>query len=205
MRYLKMLGLAAVAAMALTAAFGASSASATVLCTTTSTPCGSAWHVDELVFSVETGNSWITRSTGGAFEATCGANSALTATKKSTGSSTTTPVWSVAKAGLTWSNCTNTSHTLAGGELEVHHITGTDNGTVTAKGFEITQVFSGVSCIYGFGNGTDLGVLTGGAPAVLHISAVVNKVGGSFLCPSDSVWESTYTITNHKTVHVEPS
>jgi hypothetical protein len=205
MKYLKMLGLAAIAAMALTASSGASSASATVLCTTTSTPCGSAWHVDELVFSVRPGSSAITRTTGGVFEATCGTGSAAMTTKKSTGSSTTTPVGSVAKAGLTWSNCTNTTDTLAGGELEVHHIAGTDNGTVTAKGFEVTFVLSGVSCTYGAGAGLDLGTLTGGHSATLHITAVVNRVAGSFLCPPDYVWEGDYTVTNHTNVFVTAS
>jgi hypothetical protein len=42
MKYLKMLGLAVVAAAALSAFMGAGSASATVLCTTNSTPCGTS-------------------------------------------------------------------------------------------------------------------------------------------------------------------
>jgi hypothetical protein len=205
MKYLKMIGLAAVAAMACMAFFGASSASATVLCTTTSTPCGEKWHIDTVEASVKTGASAILRSTGGALEATCGTGSASVATKVATGSSTTTPVGSVAKAGLTWSNCTNTTHTLAGGELEVHHIAGTDNGTVTAKGFEVTVVLSSVSCTYGAQGGIDLGTLTGGHSATLHITAVVNKVAGSFLCPADSVWEGDYTVTNHTNVFVTAS
>jgi hypothetical protein len=205
MKSLKMLGLAAVATMALTAAFGASSASATVLCTTTSTPCGSAWHVDTIEASIKAGSSAILRATGFGAEATCGTGSSLTATKKTTGSSTTTPVGSVAKAGLTWSSCTNITNTLGGGEIEVHHIAGTDNGTVTAKGFEITVVFSSVTCVYGAPNGVDLGTLTGGHNATLHFTANPNKVAGSFICPSHIVWEGDYTITNHTNVFVTAS
>jgi hypothetical protein len=199
MKYLKMLGLAAVAAMALTAFLGASSASATVLCTTTTTPCTTGWHIDKIVASA-TGSTSL-HSTGGALEATC-TGSSSTAEKKSTGSSTTTPVGTVATAALTWSGCNQTTETLEGGELEIHQIAGTHNGTVTAKGFKVTVVIAGVTCTFGAGNGIHLGVLTGGSPAILHANAVVPKVAGSFLCPADSVWEATYQITNHTAAYV---
>jgi hypothetical protein len=126
-------------------------------------------------------------------------------TKKTTGSSTTTPVGIVEKSELTWSGCTNTTTTLAGGEVEVHSISGTDNGTVTAKGFEVTMIFFGVSCIYGAGAGLDLGELTGGQPAILQLNAVVSKQSGSFACPATTVWEGTLTVTNHAKVYVESS
>jgi hypothetical protein len=203
MKYLKLLGLAAVAAMALMAFFGASSASATVLCTTTSTPCGTSWHIDTIEASLKSGTTASLHSTGGALEATC-TGSTSKATKKSTGSSTTTPVGEVTAANLTWSGCNQTTDTLGGGELEVHTIAGTDNGTVTAKGFEVTVNLGGVSCVFTAGNGIDLGTLTGGANAVLDFNAVVTKKSGSFLCPSDSQWTGQYQVTNHSAVYVEP-
>ncbi|MGN6816508.1 MAG: hypothetical protein ACTHK3_10560 [Solirubrobacterales bacterium] len=202
MKYLKMLGLAAVAAMAVMAFFGASSASATVLCTTTTAPCGTGWHVDKTVGTAIGSTSL--HSTGGALEATC-TESSSTAEKSTTGSSTTTPVGTVAKAGLTWGGCNQITETLEGGELEIHQIAGTHNGTVTAKGFKVTVVIGGLSCTFGAGTGIHLGVLTGGDPAILHANAVVNKVAGGFLCPADSVWEATYQITNHTSVYVVAS
>jgi hypothetical protein len=196
---LKALGLAAVAAMALMALLGAGSASATVLCTTTTTPCGIGWHIDKLVLSAT--GSMSQHSTGGALESTCTGSSA-TATKNSTGSSTTTPVGTVVTAALIWEGCNQKTETLEGGELEVHRIAGTHNGTVTAIGFKVTMVIAGVSCTFGAGAGIHLGVITGGTPAILHLNAVVNKVAGSFLCPADSVWEATYQITNHTAAFV---
>jgi hypothetical protein len=208
MKYLKMLGLAAVAAMALTAFLGASSASATVLCTTTppaGTACGTGWHVDEIVASVAAGQSVTLRNTGGSIEATCTVAGA-TVTKTETGSATTTPKGHVTKAGLTWgakgAGCTNTTHTVAGGEFEVHWTPNTDDGTVTASGAEVTVELFGVSCTLGLNGTQSIGEITGGAPAIMHVGVNVVKKAGSFLCPSTGTWEGTYTITNHKTLHV---
>lgn len=200
MKCLKALGLVAVAAMALTAFLGAGSASASVYCTTTSTPCGASWHVDHAIFTAvaSIGN----HSTGGALEATC-TGSSVTVNKTNTGSSTETATGSVAAAEMTWSGCNQTTDTLAGGELEVHQISGTDNGTVTGKGFEVTTNIAGVSCVFTFGTGTDLGVITGGHDAIWHLNAIVTKKSGSFLCPSDSVWEATFTLTNHTSLYIE--
>jgi len=108
----------------------------------------------------------------------------------------------VATTALTWGGCNQVTKTLEGGELEVHQIAGTHNGTVTAKGFKVTVVVAGVSCVFGAGTGVDLGTLTGGAPAKLDASAVVNKVEGGFLCPADSNWTAEYTVTNHTAAYV---
>jgi hypothetical protein len=204
MKSMKMLGLAAVAAMALTAAIGASSASATVLCTTTSTPCGSSWHIDTVEASLQAGSTATLRSTTPSFLVTC-SSSNVTATKKATGSLTTTWVGVVTAAGLTWGGCTDITKTLAGGELEVHHIAGSHNGEVTARGFEITVFRMSVTCTYGAGGGLAIGTLTGGHSATMRINSVISKVAGSFLCPSDIVWEGEYTVTNHTKLYVEPS
>ena len=205
MKCLKALGLASVTAMALTAFLGAGSASATVLCTTTSTPCGTGWHVDRLEFGLRAGTSSRLRSTSGFLEATC-TGSSFVATKTVTGSSTSTSRSAVTAANLTWSNCAQTTDTLEGGELEIHQISGTDNGTVGAGGFRITTVIGGLGCIYGAGIGIDLGKLTGGFDTILDIEAVLLKQPGSaFLCQSNVVWEAEYTLTNHNAVYVETS
>jgi hypothetical protein len=208
MKCLKALGLAAVAAMALTAFLGANSASATVLCTTAASPCGTSWHVDELDASVAAGQSVTLRNTSGSIEATCTVATAKT-TKVATGSSSTTPVGKVEKAELTWgpvnNGCTNKTETVAGGELEVHQIAGTHNGTVTATGFEVAVVLAGVNCTFGLEGTKDIGVLKGGAPAIMEVAVVVVKKAGSFLCPSTGGWEGNYTITNHTSTYVVES
>ena len=205
MKFLKVLGLAAVAAMALTAFLGAGSASATVLCTTTSTPCGTGWHIDQIEFSAKSGTSGKKYSTSESLEATC-TGSSFAANKAVTGSSSTTVTLEVTKANMIWSLCAQTTDTISGGEIEVHTIVGSDNGTVTAKNFAVTVVVGGISCIYGAGTGVDWGTLTGGPDAILDINAVTTKQPGSnFLCPSDSIWKGEYTVTNHNAVYVEPS
>ncbi|MGN6816857.1 MAG: hypothetical protein ACTHK3_12370 [Solirubrobacterales bacterium] len=202
MKCLKALGLAAIAAVALMAFLGAGSASASVLCTTTTTPCGTGWHVNSLV-ATATG-SISQHSTGGALEATC-TGSSSTDESIGTGSSTTTSVRKVRRENLTWSGCNQTTETLEGGETEIHQIAGTHNGTVTSKGFKVTVVIAGVSCTFGAGTGIHLGTLTGGAPAILHMHAIVLKEFGSFLCPADSVWDGTYQVTNHAATFVVAS
>jgi hypothetical protein len=207
MKYLKMLGLAAVAAMALTAFLGASSASATVLCTTTppaGTACGTGWHVDELTLAVGA-NPLILKNTSGSIEAKC-TKAGVTVTKDVTGSATTTAAGEVPKTHLTWApkgeGCTNKTETIAGGTLEIHWIEGTDNGTVTAKGFEVTVELAGLTCTLGLEGTKSIGDLTGGAPAVMHVNVGVVKKAGSFLCPTTGIWEGTYEVTNHTTVDV---
>ena len=196
MKYVKMLGLAAVAALALMAFLGAGSASATVLCKTAASPCGSEWlKTGSLSSSLVKEGSSVLKSTGGAIEDTCSAST--------TGGSITSQGENQPVVGsvneLTFTECTNTTTVLnQNGTLEL------EGETVSAKGFEVTVVAAGVSCVYSAGTGTTLGTFTGGNPAIIHINAVVNKKSGSFLCPSDSKWEGTYQITGVGTLHSEP-
>jgi hypothetical protein len=202
MRYLKVLGLAAVAAMAMMAFLGTSGASATVLCTTTSTPCGSTWHVDTLELSLVKGSTAVLEMPEAKIVDTC-TGSTMKWTKKATGSSTTTPVGEVTAANLTWTGCTQQTKTLAGGELEVHwENNGTDNGAVTAIGFQVT-ISMGVSCVYTAGAGLEIGELIGDTD-LMHVETLLEKTGGIF-CPPIGKFTATYTITNHSKIYVEPS
>jgi hypothetical protein len=208
MKYVKILGLAAVAAMALMAFLGASSASATVLCTTPNEtegctmpyPAGTEIHA-----SLKAGTSAeLTDTSGEILEDTCTASTVKGTTGNGGSSSTTvsgtTSVLTFGVAGTT--PCKNTTTVLNGvGNLEIHWISGTDNGTLTASGFEVT-VNAGISCIYGASTGIDLGKVTGGAPATMDVEAVVKKVGGSFLCPSDALWNATYVVTSPHALYV---
>jgi hypothetical protein len=198
MKYVKMLGLAAVAAMALTAFLGASSASATVLCKTATNPCGSAWlKTGSLEASIASESTSVLKSTGGSLEDTC-SSSTVGGTITSQGENQNV-VGSIST--LTFTTCTKPTAVLEQtGTLEL------EGTTVKAKGFRVTvEAVSGVSCVYSAGTGTTLGTFTGGNPAIIHVNAVVNKSSGSFLCPSDSLWEGTYTITGVGTLHSEPS
>jgi hypothetical protein len=197
MKYIKMLGLAAVAAMALMAV-GAGTASATVLCetTTNTTTCGSAWDVPSgtsLEFSIKSGTTATLRDTSGFLNDTC-TGSTVTGPTANTGSSSTTVTGTITQPNLTWSGCTQTTATTAGGTLEIHHIAGTDNGTVTANGFKVTVLFPfNITCIFETKN-LDIGTLTEGKPATMDINAVVTSESKN--CPTTSKWEGTYVMTS---------
>lgn len=201
MKYLKMIGLAAVAAMALMAFAGAGTASASVLCTATETPCSAAKKIsptnDSEMVATLTGSAVLEEDPGNVI-ATCTA-SEMVADSTAAGSKTETAVGKITK--LTWGGCSTTVDNVALGSLEVHHIPGTDNGTVTSIGTEVTLNLFGVSCTL---KGTDLGTITGGTSPVMDVTATVDLTVGSFLCPEHALWTATYNITKPKPLYSEP-
>jgi len=136
MRHLKMLGLAVMTAAALIALVEASSASATVLCTETVTPCPVGKKVgptgdstDSWIHAVlEEGTSFYMFSTSGNTQeplVTC-TESTITAESEATGSSTETAKGTVEAKNVTLGGCTPPGvKTIKGGTLEVHWIEGT--------------------------------------------------------------------------------
>jgi hypothetical protein len=208
MNHLKMLGLAAVAAAALTALVGTGSASATVLCKATETPCleFNKYPVGTFAHgSLAPGTSAAFKTTGGDTVLTC-TNGTIKGELSQAGSATQTPSGTGSAANVNWTGCDKTMHTISGGEIEVHHITGTDNGTVIVKNFQTTINLFGVSCTYGYGAGTDIGVLTGGKEPTLDIKVVLNKTAGGFICPTHVVGEALGVLTEptELPVYVEP-
>jgi hypothetical protein len=204
MKYLKTLGLAAIAAMALTAVIGVGTASATHLYSNgTSLALGST-----IKASLATETSSNLTTTEGTVLNTCTASSVEGKTT-TTGTATSTEIGTVAATGLTWSNCTaGPVNTLKGGELEIHWISGTTNGTLTAKGFEVTtETFLG-KCTFVTASATHLGTLTGSTTgnATMDINAIVTrKVGDTDagFCPSSARWQGTYTVTAPTKLYVE--
>jgi len=197
MKYLKTIGLATLAVAALMVIAGTGSASATVFCHTTSSPCPEKWKVaTEPRFIVKPGTAGIWNDTSGAVAAKC-PEGELRGTITNAGSATETVKISVPASGLTWQNvegCIKTE-TLEGGTLEVHAISGTDNGTVTVSGVKITISILGASCIYGFGLNANLGTLTGNGSgtATLDIKTNFVKKEGGFTCPTDLNWAEEFT------------
>jgi hypothetical protein len=207
MKYVKMLGLAAVAAAALMAFVGAGTASAAgVLCSTQSAPCNSPWANGVLTFSQESSTLLKqTASAGGETLDTC---------KKSSVSGTLTNGSSSSNASgaissLLWEECTWTTTTIANGGLEVE-AAGSHNGTVKANAeikVTISIPFFG-SCVYGVTAGTTVGTITEGNPGTFDANAVASKLSGSSItCPSTSNWSGSYTQTapSNTTLSVEAS
>lgn len=201
MRNLKILGLAAVAAMALMAFFGASTASALTFCKTVpnaNNECPAGWHYGIGTTVHETqkaGTTAVLETTAGEVLITC-----TTSTFKS--HTTTTgglnqPVRGILTAEI-WGSpttpCTVTVDTISLGEFEVNATSG-GNGTLVGSGTKVTANIFGVSCVYGTGTGTTLGTMTGGEPATADVNAVINKQEGGFLCPSTTKWTGTYVMT----------
>jgi hypothetical protein len=195
MKYLKMLGLVAVAAMALTA-FSVGTASATTL-----DGNGAVLKAGSTIeTSLAAGKSAKFTNTEETLTLeTCTAGTMTGTISNETG---TTVTGSVAASGLTWGTgatpCTNTIDTVEGGTLHIEHTTG-NNGVVTGTGFKWTTFVAslGTTCSYGFGTGTTLGTLVGGKPATLAINtAVKGAAGNSFLCPASAKWVGEYTVTN---------
>jgi hypothetical protein len=214
MKYVKMLGLAAVAAAALMAFVGASSASATVLCTTKvgNGPCPAAWILpagSELHAASETEKPTLTST----FKTITCNESTVGGKTSNAGSASETVKGPVETLTFTGS-CTCTVAVLKTGTLEIH-ASGGGNGTLTSNGAEVTvqcsSIFGPVHCIYVTEN-KDLGTLTGssttGGQATMDITTEVKRAKTTTegtLCDEEAIWHAKYTITNHTTLDVAES
>jgi hypothetical protein len=197
MKSIKTLGAAAMAGIALTAIIAAGTAQATVL--------GSGETLltaGTTITATLSGSATLTTTEGTVLD-TCTGGEVKGKTTNAGGAAETVK-GTVEKTGLTWTRCTEPTSTLAGGSLEIHHITGTTNGTLTGSGFEVTvntTIFG--SCIFTLGAGTTLGTLTGSTSgnATMDINAVATRKSG--LCPSSAKWVGTYTVTGPSPLKVE--
>lgn len=208
MKLIKMLGLAAMAAAALIAFVGASSASADVLCTVNNTPeCPAGKTITSIHATLKAGTSALLETTAGEKLVTCTESTVSgTIEKQGEGVEPEGPI-----SSLTWGNCSATTDTVKPGRLKVETRISIDpktglevhTNTVTVSGSEVTVSIFGASCTYGAGaNPISIGDLTVGEPAIIDVNTTVNKTAGGFLCPSTNKWTATYQITNHTGVWV---
>jgi hypothetical protein len=217
MKYVKMLGLAAVAAAALMAFVGASSASATVLCkvegtgtpTGTTCPAEKAYPAGTEIHAVNTSTAILE---GEPFNIEC-KKSTVKGKTNNEGSATETVSGPIEV--LTFEECgTSTVTVLKKGTLEIHWInpvdeggkeTGSHDGTLTASGQEVTTetstIFGKVHCIFVTQN-ADLGTLKGGNPASFTANAIISKISTNALCPEPGRWTASYEVTTPKPLFV---
>ena len=188
MKYLKMLGLAAVAVMAMMGVAGVGAASADEVCTNTSGACEQINTIE--ASQVGTGTL---ETTGGTTLVTCAAGDIhVSVTKQGAGVDPITGTIDTLK----FTECSNTVTTLNAGNLDAS-ASGT-NGTLSATGSEVTvNGIFGVSCVYGSGAALDIGTTNG---TTLTVNAVVPKISGPLVCPPDTRWKASFKITNHSTV-----
>lgn len=221
MKYVKMLGLAAIAAAALMAFVGASTASATVLCKTegtgtptgTTCPPGQAYEGGTTIHAVldpETGPAKLVTS----FKTIECEESTVSVVTRNEGSATETVIGDVEEPEeggkkvpkLTFGKCNCEVNVLKGGSLEIHWIEGSHNGTLTSSEGEVTitcsTVFGNVHCIYKT-NATDLGKLTGGPMATMDIEkSSIPRLTTNALCSEKAEWSAKYTVTSPEPLYV---
>jgi hypothetical protein len=191
MKYVKTLGVAAIAVLGLMS-FGAGTASATKLCTnsacTTVYPAATTLH-----FSLKSGTTarW---TSGGSTIATCTGSTIVGTTSNESGGFVET-----FGDEITWSGCSQTTKStfFPEGRLDIEYVIGT-NGKIRATGEPVTLGIFGVSCLYEGFEGT----LTGGETPILSIASTMNKVEGSFLCPGFAGFDAEYVLTQPHALYV---
>lgn len=178
---------AALSAVAVIAAFGVGSASATTLELGGKTQNNSV----EINARVETYQSTIIKDTFGFSSNTCAESRLRGATESPySGSTVTASLWS-----MTFGSCQREPVTVHfPGTMHLAHISGTTNGTVTLSGSQFTtgSPFGTLTC--STGAGTHIGTLTGTGGGIssfstLHVNATLTCSGIS------SKWEGTYVTT----------
>lgn len=188
MKYAKMLGLMATAAVALMACVGTASADIFT------SPPGAAY----------TGNLKATSANLTWHNATgtiaCHSNLEGPITGHGAGKHVTVTV-----TALNFNNCVGgTAHnaTILGGTLTLD-VTGTNHGTLRSTGASFTTTMFGVECGYTTNN-TPIGTVTVvGEHAVLDISTSLPRTHGSFFCGNTGNWTGTYTFTTPTKVHLD--
>ncbi len=184
MKYVKILGLMAVAAATMMVFAG--SASATSVTTTT----GGAASTPAVHAVNEGGHVTLTNSI-----ANIECQSTVEGAVESHGAG------KEASGSLNWllfTGCTNVWHVteVAPGGLALNWVSG-HNGSLTSTGSKVTTTRFGVTCNYET-NGTAIGTLTGGNPATLDISASIPiAAGSSGLCGTGNAkWSGSYVTTS---------
>jgi hypothetical protein len=211
MRYLKTLGLAAVAAMALAAFVGAGTASATELCSTNTSPCtGTMYPAGTKIESkLKAGTKAVL--TNPITNVTC-TGSGVGGATSTTGSSTETVKGSITAFSFTGCSdtfgdtCTVTTLNLPyNAEIHTTEEKANGNGKLTVrssgKGNPGATVVCGafINCTFT----TALATLhvDGGNPALATALGIpLLRTGG--LCPKEANWDAEYEVTTPKPLFV---
>lgn len=207
MKYVKRLGLAAVAAAALMAFVGSSTASATVLCkvegtgTTTGTTCPSGFAYPagtQIRTSLVTGTILRLETEYKTIE--CKKSEISSETNAEEAEEITGP-----EGTFTDSECNCEVKVLKAGTIRTRWISGTHNGTLLTTGSETTTtcstIFGNVHCIY-ITNNTDIGTRTGGSPAKDDIHVETLLLSTNSLCAKRALWIAEYEVTSPKPLYI---
>jgi hypothetical protein len=189
MKFVKMLGLLAVAAAALMAFAGAASADeATSPTGTTYTGALSAKSEGHAVLDNPIAKIECPSTVSGAIES-----------KDQAGEDVSGEI-----SSLTFNNCTDSWHVtvVTAGKLSVN-ATGGYAGDVFSTGATVEATRFGISCRYATSN-TTVGTATGGSPATMHINANIPFHSGSVFCGSGSTaWTGSYEVTSPTSLYID--
>lgn len=211
MKYLKVLGLAAFAAMALMAFVGAGTASADTLCKVNTNPCpeGSRYTLPQPI-SAATAAGVPAVLSAGSFEVRCDSSSSGEATGTNGAGDIIGQITS-----LTFTNCSGSCKQVKenkGNNLPYNAVaTATTGGngemTVASGGsgspgatLEGCTIFN-VTCTYGKSEVTL--TMEGGNPAHLKANVTLERTGGSGLCPATGGWTADYVVSTPNPVWIE--
>jgi hypothetical protein len=195
MKYLKMLGPAAIAAMVLTAVIAATSASAAVLCKSNTNPCTEIYPAGTKISASLSSKSDVQLTTSIGTVTCIGStiSGELTAGNPAHGKITS----------VTFSGCSlGSTNCVAEGEGTPYTATvwtGSQlgNGDLIAEPYLFDKLHLGVACgsliNCTFGTSSISMVIVGGMPARLVVSQSYAREGG--LCPAAVTWEAEYTVT----------
>jgi hypothetical protein len=187
MKYVKMLGLLAVAAAALMAFAGTASATQ-ITSTAGETPTIMATSTNTALH-------------GPFSTVTCSHSEVVGKVEKH--GATVTASGKLTKLTFTGCNYTVTVKTL--GSLEVHGTSTTGNGALTSTGTVVAIHTSVGECVFTT-SATPIGEVTGSnhtkGNAVLDIKGDIPRTGGSFFCGSSGEWTGNYTVGTPSTLEV---
>jgi len=214
MSYLKICGVA-VAAVAAVVLVATVPASATVLCKTETSPCGSRYGVGtEISGHLKAGERSLIEEvppTEATFVVQCEeSNLKLKTTSEGGVAQTVTAATEV----FTFGACTEFSYetlykvsvvVLKKPSLEIHWTSGW-NASITAKGTEITITYFGQDCVYGVPGGGSTGIasLLGKKPAEIWLSMELARLSG-FGCPEKMTWKAKYEVTSPSPLYAAAS
>lgn len=220
MRYLKMIGITAVAAMAFAAVVGASTASATVLCK--SAPSNNVCPAAEIYGSgtaikaqLVAGTSAVLTTEGGLFTPTvkCTASTTEGKTETAGGAGKSVEGTLLAKTGLTFSGCktsTGSGCTATAVHLPYHAAvawTSEWDGTLTVTSGGTGSPGASVACeglpTCEFTTKSAVLHVHGGNPAIVKAENIALEIAGGFGCPTTAHWTAEYEVTSPKPLFIE--
>jgi hypothetical protein len=185
MKYVKMFGLAALAA-AVMAFVAVGTASAAII----ESSSGTQYKAGTEIKAASEGTTELHPPIG---SINC-ANSTVAGTTSNDGGAGVNVTGNI--SSLTFTECNAKVTVLANGSLSVATGSGS-NGTLFGTGNEVTVEYLGFHCIFKTNN-TKLGTVTGGSPATLDIEATIPRTGGKSgaFCGTTAQWTGSYAVSS---------